>query len=141
MDADLDRFVLAQQETYATALEELRAGRKRSHWMWFVLPQLVGLGSSPMATEYGIHGLAEARAYAEHPVLGARLRECAQALLALRTHDPEAVLGTVDAMKLRSCMTLFAAAVPEEPVFHDVLAAFYDGRPDPRTQALLTGGG
>ncbi len=135
---DLQRFVDAQDDlrTYDTALAELRAGRKRSHWMWFVLPQLAGLGMSSTAQHFGIHGLAEARAYLAHPVLGPRLRDCARALADLDTADPVAVLGPIDALKLRSSMTLFARAEPGEPVFRQVLEQYYDGE-DPATLALL----
>ena len=135
---DLQRFVDAQDDlrTYDTALAELRAGRKRSHWMWFVLPQLAGLGMSRTAEHFGIHGVAEARAYLAHPVLGPRLRECARALADLDSHDPVAVLGPVDALKLRSSMTLFAHVAPDEPVFREVLDRYYDGA-DPATESLL----
>jgi uncharacterized protein (DUF1810 family) len=140
MGADLDRFVTAQDErgTYGTALAELRGGRKRSHWMWFVFPQVAGLGHSPTAQYYAISGLDEARAYLAHPVLGARLVECAQALTALRTGDPVAVLGGVDAQKLRSSMTLFAhAAGPDDTsagaAFRAVLDQYFDGQQDPET--------
>ncbi len=136
---DLQRFVDAQDDlrTYDTALAELRAGRKRSHWMWFVLPQLAGLGMSSTAQHFGIHGLAEARAYLAHPVLGPRLRDCARALADLDTADPVAVLGPIDALKLRSSMTLFARAEPGEPVFRQVLEQYYDGAEDPATVSLL----
>jgi uncharacterized protein (DUF1810 family) len=136
---DLQRFVDAQDDlrTYDTALAELRAGRKRSHWMWFILPQLAGLGMSSTAQHFGIHGLAEARAYLAHPVLGPRLRDCARALADLDTADPVAVLGPVDALKLRSSMTLFARAEPGEPVFRQVLEQYYDGAEDPATVSLL----
>lgn len=137
---DLERFVRAQDdhETYDRALAELRAGRKTSHWMWFVLPQVSGLGQSPTAEHFGLAGLAEARAYADHELLGPRLRECCRALLALDGDaTAERVLGTVDAMKLRSSMTLFARADPDEPLFTDVLDRFFDGVPDERTIALL----
>lgn len=133
----LERFVDAQAGVHEAALAELRAGRKEGHWMWFVLPQLAGLGHSAMATRYGIAGLAEAHAYVAHPVLGARLRECARALADLPTCDAVAVLGPVDAVKLRSSMTLFARAAPEEPVFGEVLDQFFGGEPDERTLALL----
>jgi uncharacterized protein (DUF1810 family) len=120
------------------AVAELRAGRKQGHWMWFVFPQLRGLGHSPTAQRYAISGLAEAQAYAADPQLGARLREAAQALLAL---GPEAsavdVLGPIDAMKLRSCATLFARATPEEPAFTALLERFYAGAPDEATLRLL----
>ena len=136
---DLERFVRAQDEmhTYDTALAELRAGRKRSHWMWFVFPQLAGLGRSSTAEHFGVRGAAEARAYLAHPVLGARLRACAQALADLDGHDPAAVLGPVDALKLRSSMTLFAHVAPDEPVFRAVLDRYYDGADDPATLSLL----
>ena len=136
---DLQRFVDAQDDlgTYDTALAELWSGRKRSHWMWFVFPQLAGLGVSSTAEHFGIHGLAEARAYLAHPVLGPRLRECARAMADRDGHDPVAVLGPVDALKLRSSMTLFAHADPDEPVFRQVLEQYYDGVEDPATLALL----
>lgn len=136
---DLQRFVDAQAGAYAGALAELRAGRKTGHWIWFVLPQLAGLGRSTTARAYGIGGLAEARAYVQHPLLGPRLRECAAALVSLDGHHPEAVLGPTDALKLRSSMTLFAAADPDERVFAAVLEKYYGGRPDPLTLELLRG--
>ena len=134
----LARFVEAQDRggTYATALAELRTGRKRSHWMWFVFPQLAGLGSSPTAQYYAIESLDEARAYLAHPVLGPRLRECAATLLALPDPDPHAVFGGVDALKLRSSMTLFLRASGEQ-VFADVLAGWFGGEADARTDELL----
>jgi uncharacterized protein (DUF1810 family) len=135
---DLERFVEAQSSTYPSVLAELRAGDKRSHWMWFVFPQVAGLGSSPTAQRYGITGLPEARAYLAHPVLGARLRECAAALLALGTSDPVEVLNSpVDAMKLRSSMTLFALADPDEPRFQQVLDRLYGGEQDQATLRTL----
>ena len=136
---DLRRFVTAQDEngTYDQALRELRAGRKTSHWMWFVFPQVAGLGRSHQARTYAISGLDEAREYLEHPVLGRRLRECCRALLALDGTSATAVLGGTDATKLRSSMTLFARADPEEPLFGEVLGAFFDGEPDAATDALL----
>jgi len=131
---DLQRFLDAQAGgTYEGALAELRAGRKRGHWIWFVLPQLRGLGLSPTSQHYGITGLDEARAFAAHPVLGPRLRECSAALLALDETHPVRVLGSVDAVKLRSCATLFEAAAPEEPVFTAVLERWFDGERDPAT--------
>lgn len=140
---DLERFVAAQdspgghgRSTYDDALAELRAGRKTSHWMWFVFPQLEGLGRSAMAQRYALAGLDEARAYLAHPVLGLRLVACAQALAALPGSDPEPVLGPVDAAKLRSSMTLFAAADPDEPAFSAVLRQYFDG-PDPATATRL----
>jgi uncharacterized protein (DUF1810 family) len=136
---DLHRFVDAQDGggTYSAALAELRAGAKRSHWMWFVFPQVAGLGRSPTAQHYAIRGLAEARAYLAHPVLGPRLRECARALTSLDTSDPVAVFGGIDAQKLRSSMTLFAAAATDEPVFGQVLDQFFDGVHDPATTSRL----
>ena len=135
----LDRFVDAQDAggTYDAALAELRAGRKRSHWMWFVLPQLRGLGRSEMAQRYGVADLAEARAYLAHPVLGPRLLECARALTALDTTDPVAVFGGVDAQKLRSSMTLFAHADPAEPLFQAVLGQYFGGAEDDATTSRL----
>ena len=131
---DLTRFHDAQAATYATALAELRAGEKRSHWMWFIFPQIAGLGQSPTARRYAIADLAEARAYLADPVLGPRLEEAARALL---THDAPAtaILGGIDAMKLRSSMTLFRAAGAE--VAGEVLARFFDGEADGATLDLL----
>ena len=139
---DLERFVRAQDEggTFQTALAELRSGRKRGHWMWFVLPQVAGLGRSDMARAYAVSGLPEARAYLRHPVLGPRLRECAEALDALETSDPVEVLGSIDATKLRSCMTLFERAAPEEKdarPFARVLDHFFGGRRDDATTGIL----
>ncbi|WP_416954796.1 DUF1810 domain-containing protein [Nocardioides sp. T5] len=137
---DLDRFVAAQDDhaTYDRALSELRAGRKTSHWMWFVFPQVAGLGQSPTAKHYELAGLEEARAYVDHEVLGPRLLACCRALLELDDGSTaERVLGSVDAMKLRSSMTLFARADPHQRVFPDVLDRFFDGGPDERTIALL----
>jgi uncharacterized protein (DUF1810 family) len=135
----LSRFEAAQDESgiYERAVLELRAGRKRSHWMWFVFPQLRGLGRSPMAQRYAISSLAEARAYLEHPVLGGRLIECARILAESRQHSAQDVLGVTDATKLRSSMTLFARICPEDSVFHVVLARYFDGQPDVNTQARL----
>ena len=134
---DLERFVVAQEDTYARALAELRAGRKTSHWMWWVFPQVAGLGTSGTSQAYAIADLAEARAYLRHDVLGPRLLECCRALLDLEDVSAERVLGSVDAMKLRSSMTLFAHADPSEPVFRDVLERLYDGHEDERTVQLL----
>ena len=135
----LQRFVDAQDDggTYEQALAELRAGRKRSHWMWFVFPQIAGLGHSAMAQQYALAGIDEARAYLAHPVLGPRLRDCAQALLELDVSDPVAVLGDIDAVKLRSSMTLFEIAAPDEPAFPGVLEKFYGGRRDDATISRL----
>jgi uncharacterized protein (DUF1810 family) len=137
---DLDRFVVAQDDrnTYDRALSELQAGRKTSHWMWFVFPQVSGLGQSPTAKHFELAGLDEAGAYLDHDVLGPRLLECCRTLLALDGGaTAEQVLGAVDAMKLRSSMTLFARADPDERVFSDVLDRFFDGTADERTIHLL----
>jgi uncharacterized protein (DUF1810 family) len=139
---DLDRFVTAQDrdETYAAALAELRAGHKRSHWMWFVFPQIAGLGRSGTAQKFAIADLDAARAYLGHPVLGPRLRECAEALTALPGTDPVQVLGPVDAMKLRSSMTLFAHAATDPDMrrlLRSVLEQYYAGQEDPATTARL----
>jgi uncharacterized protein (DUF1810 family) len=137
---DLERFVVAQDDgdTFQTALAELRAGAKRSHWMWFVFPQIAGLGSSPTARHYAIRSLAEAKAYLAHPVLGPRLRESAAALVELQGgDDADAILGSVDALKLRSSITLFARADPAQPVFAAVLERYYGGRADPATEDRL----
>ena len=135
----LERFVAAQDRggTYRDAVEELRAGAKVSHWMWFVFPQIAGLGVSTVAREYAISGLAEARAYLGHPVLGPRLLECAGILADTDGKSAEAILGPVDAMKLRSSMTLFGAADPEQAVFGAVLRKYFDGKPDEATLARL----
>jgi uncharacterized protein (DUF1810 family) len=136
----LERFVRAQDEggTYERALAELRAGRKRSHWMWFVFPQLAGLGSSAMSQTYAIGSLEEARAYLAHPLLGPRLLAAAAALRDLGGVRAEEVLGAVDALKLRSSLTLFALADPGEPLFGELLDGYFDGRRDERTVAALT---
>jgi len=136
----LQRFVDAQEDAaiYARALGELRAGRKRGHWIWFVFPQFAGLGSSPMSQAYAIRSLDEARAYLEHPVLGPRLRESTEALLAANSDtSAEAILGGIDAIKVRSSMTLFHRAAPEEPIFKYVLDRFYGGETDPETERRL----
>lgn len=135
---DLDRFVRAQEGYYAQALAELRAGRKTSHWIWFVLPQLRGLGRSSMAHAYGITGRAEAEAYLAHPVLGARLVECVEAMLAHSRLSALNILGDIDALKFRSCLTLFdAASASPGNVFRQALERFYGGERDATTLALL----
>ena len=132
----LERFRAAQDEhgTYRRAISELRAGAKTSHWMWFVFPQLDGLGQSSMSRTYAIASLAEARAYLEHPVLGPRLVQCARILAELQGPSAQQILGATDAMKLRSSMTLFAAAAPGEEIFAAVLAKYFGGLADPATQ-------
>jgi len=136
-DFDLERFVAAQDGVYDRALAELRAGRKTGHWIWFVFPQIAGLGQSEMSRIYAIGSLAEARAYLAHPVLGPRLREAAAAVLATHGRSAGEMLGSIDAVKLRSSMTLFLRAAPDEPAFRAVLDRFYDGRPDAATDAIL----
>ena len=135
----LRRFVAAQDEggTYDAALRELRAGRKTSHWMWFVFPQAAGLGRSAMAREYAIASLDEARAYLADPVLGPRLRESCEALLSGEGGSAEQILGGIDAMKLRSSMTLFEHAAPDEPLFGAVLDRYFGGERDPQTARRL----
>jgi uncharacterized protein (DUF1810 family) len=133
---DLRRFVTAQDAVLDDVLAELRAGRKRSHWMWFVFPQLAALGFSPMARHYGLRSLAEARAYLAHPVLGERLRRCCGLLLQLEGVSASEVFGHPDDLKLRSCLTLFQLAAPHEDVFRDCLARFYGGQPDASTVDL-----
>lgn len=137
MPSSLDRFVTAQARDYPQALAELRAGRKRTHWIWYVLPQLRELGRSPMAREYGITDRREAADYLAHPVLGPRLIECVQALLSHPDKTAVEMLGEVDAMKLRSCLTLFAAVAPHEPYFAQALQVFYRGEHDAQTLRLL----
>jgi uncharacterized protein (DUF1810 family) len=134
---DLDRFASAQEGVYDGVLEELRRGRKSGHWIWFIFPQVAGLGHSAMSQHYAITSLAEARAYLAHPVLGARLRECARIVAATTGRTALEIFGSIDAMKLRSSMTLFHRAAPDEPVFAEVLDRFYDGRPDDATDARL----
>jgi len=136
---DLRRFVAAQDAggTYDRATAELRAGRKTSHWMWFIFPQMAGLGYSPAAQTYAIRSLAEARAYLAHPVLGPRLMECAAIVIGGPGRTAEQVFGEVDAMKLRSSATLFMHAAPDEPVFRHVLDQYFDGVPDSATEQRI----
>lgn len=138
---DLQRFVEAQKRNYHDALAELRAGRKTSHWMWYVFPQIAGLGSSAMAQTYAIGSLAEAKAYLAHPLLGARLRDCVAAVNAVRGRTAHEIFGSPDDFKFRSSLTLFAAAAPDEPLFRQALAAYFAGEADPRTLAALERGG
>ena len=135
----LARFVAAQDRcgTYEAAVDELRAGSKRSHWMWFVFPQIAGLGRTPVSRRYAISSLAEARAYLAHPVLGRRLFECTRIVNDLRGRSAQDVFGGIDALKLRSSMTLFARADPANPIFGEVLDAYFDGAPDELTERLL----
>ena len=133
----LDRFLDAQRGDYAAALAEVRRGRKTSHWMWYIFPQIAGLGQSSTARYYSIRDLEEAREYYAHPVLGQRLREISSALLELRGSDPVAVFGGIDSMKLKSSMTLFAVAAPDDPLFQQVLDKYYDGEQDTLTLRIL----
>ncbi len=133
----LERFVDAQRGVMDGVLRELLSGRKTGHWIWFVFPQLEGLGRSEMARSYGIGSIEEARAYLAHSVLGERLRECVRALLAIDGSTAEQVLGPVDAMKVRSSMTLFHRAAPDDDLYPAVLARWYDGVPDPLTDRLI----
>ncbi|MEO6928838.1 MAG: DUF1810 domain-containing protein [Casimicrobiaceae bacterium] len=138
---NLARFVAAQAHDYSRALAEIRAGSKRTHWIWHVMPQLRGLGSSRRAMLYGIGSAEEARAYLAHPVLGPRLRECVAALNALATHDPVQVLGATDAVKFRSCLTLFRFADPADTGFSQALVAFFGGVADLKSLAMLNASG
>jgi uncharacterized protein (DUF1810 family) len=137
VEFDLGRFVLAQEGVYAGVLEELRRDRKDSHWIWFIFPQIAGLGTSWISQQYSIVSLDEARAYLAHPVLGARLRECAGIVLAAKGRSAAEIFGELDAMKVRSCMTLFHRAAPDEPLFEQVLDRYYGGVPDVLTDARL----
>jgi uncharacterized protein (DUF1810 family) len=136
---DLNRFIVAQDAdgTYERAVAELRRGHKTSHWMWFVFPQISGLGLSATSRHFAISSLAEAKAYLAHPLLGARLVECAQALTEASGRDATEILGGIDAVKLQSSMTLFGRADPDNPIFGDVLDHFFSGRPDPATDERL----
>jgi len=127
---DLDRFVRAQAGVYEQALAELRRGRKSGHWMWFVFPQIAGLGRSPTAQAFAIASFDEARAYLAHPILGPRLTTCVRAVNALPSHDAVSIFGSIDALKFRSSMTLFDAADPAEPAFAEALRKFFGGQPD-----------
>ena len=134
---DSFKFILAQTHTYEKALEEIKTGMKRTHWMWFIFPQLRGLGMSNMAYKYGIADLDEAKAYLAHDVLGARLIEISTELLKLEESDPEIIFGDIDAMKLRSSMTLFSLVSEKDSVFHRVLQKFFKGKSDAKTLKLL----
>ncbi len=136
-DFDLDRFVAAQAGVFDTVLAELRAGRKRSHWIWFIFPQIAGLGRSATAQRYAIGSLAEARAYLAHPLLGARLRTCCAIVAAIEGRAIDDIFGYPDDLKFRSSMTLFAQAAPNEPLFQACLDKYFGGIPDPETLARL----
>ncbi|THF59754.1 DUF1810 domain-containing protein [Ollibium composti] len=134
---DLQRFVDVQSPVFETVLRELRDGRKASHWMWFVFPQIAGLGASPMAQRYAIGSLDEARGYLGHPVLGQRLKACVVALLDVSGRSAHEIFGSPDDVKLCSSLTLFATAAPDEPLFARALDRFFDGRKDPATLERL----
>ena len=134
---DLERFVQAQEPVYATVLDELRAGRKQSHWMWFIFPQIAGLGRSSMAQRYAIANDDEAADYLAHPVLGPRLRECATIVLSLKGASANEIFGDPDDMKFRSSMTLFADTAPDEAVFQACIDKYFDGEADPETLARV----
>jgi uncharacterized protein (DUF1810 family) len=137
MPYDLERFLAEQEPVYEGVLEELRRGRKTGHWIWFIFPQVAGLAHSDMSRRFAIASLAEARAYLAHPVLGARLRECTWVVLTAGGRTAVEIFGSTDAMKLRSCMTLFHRASPNEPVFARVLDEYYGGVADEATDARL----
>lgn len=134
---ELDRFTQAQEDVYEQALSEIHGGRKRSHWMWFIFPQLHGLGVSDISQEYAIKSLDEARAYLHHPVLGPRLLECCQAAVDVEDRSARDIFGTPDDLKLRSCATLFARVSPPGSVFERLLDRFFDGQPDDKTLHLI----
>lgn len=133
----LDRFLEAQERMYEIALKEIKNGEKESHWMWYIFPQLRGLGKSQMAYAYGINGLEEAKSYLDHPILSTRLIEISEALLKHKDQNIEDILGGIDAMKLRSSMTLFACVSKNDSFFHKVLDCFYKGKKDDRTLKLI----
>ena len=135
----LDRFLVAQEKSYETVLLELKNGRKRSHWMWYIFPQLKALGYSETALYYGIADIEEAKSYLAHPILNARLVACCEAILLYKDKSALRILGDIDAMKLKSSMTLFALASEEEnTIFHQVLTQFYDGKMDTKTKEILS---
>lgn len=134
---DLQRFLQAQERDHEAVLDELRAGRKRSHWIWYVFPQIAGLGSSAMSQKYAISSCEEARAYAEHPVLGPRLRECTQLVLDVQGRTAEQIFPYPDDLKFRSCMTLFARCAADPALFRAALDKYFGGEPDPRTLEIL----
>lgn len=138
MTSDLARFAQAQEGIFERALAELTAGRKQSHWMWFVFPQVAGLGHSTMAQRYAIADLNEARAYLAHPILGPRLKQCTQAVLAVDGKTAHDIFGTPDDLKFRSSMTLFAAAAPDEPLFRAALGKYFGGEADALTLSKLS---
>ena len=136
-DYNLQRFLDAQERVYDTVLAELRAGRKSSHWIWFIFPQITGLGHSAMAQQLAIASLDEANAYLEHPVLGQRLRECTQLVLDVNGRSAEEIFGYPDHLKFRSCMTLFLTAATDDTIFNNALLKYFDGKPDQKTFDIL----
>jgi len=134
---DLQRFVAAQAAVYERVRAELKNGRKQSHWMWFIFPQIAGLGRSAMSTRYAISSLTEAEAYLKHPILGPRLRECIRLVMLVQGRSAYEILGSPDDMKFHSCLTLFSYAAPEEQLFRDALEKYYDGAEDSLTMAKL----
>lgn len=134
----LPRFVEAQDRVYELVCNELALGEKTSHWMWFIFPQLKGLGRSPIAKHYGLASAAEALAYWQHPILGQRLKECMQLVLAQRNTTARDIFGSPDDLKFKSCLTLFAQVAPEEPMFQQALTRFFGGKPDESTLQLLS---
>jgi uncharacterized protein (DUF1810 family) len=134
---NLHRFLDAQEGVYATILQELQAGRKSSHWIWFIFPQIAGLGHSAMAHQFAITSLDEANAYLKHPVLGPRLKACTRLVLDLKSRSAEEIFGYPDNLKFRSCMTLFMSAAPDNALFKNVLLKYFDGKPDQLTLDIL----
>ena len=134
---NLERFVTAQENVYAAVVEELGVGRKRSHWMWFIFPQAAGLGMSATSRKFAIQSLDEARAYLAHPLLGARLRQCTQLVMNVEGRTAEEIFGSIDSVKLRSCLTLFDAA-SDEQLFRDAIEKYYCGETDQRTLQILS---
>ena len=140
MKDDLDRFVSAQEHIYQTALSEIQDGKKLSHWIWYIFPQLRGLGHSYRSEYYGIENIDEAKSYLTHPILGARLLEITEVLLKLNENDPLKVMGSPDDLKLKSCMTLFAYISENDSIFHRVLDKYFGGARDERTLSMIKGG-
>jgi uncharacterized protein (DUF1810 family) len=138
-EMNLSRFLEAQAQDYTVALQEVKRGRKTSHWMWYIFPQVKGLGRSEAAVYYAINNIAEATAYLNHPVLGTRLEEITHVLLQLPTNDPVAVFGGIDSVKLRSCMTLFSLVENTSPVFQQVLDKYFGGVRDRKTLDIISG--
>ncbi|MBB3387540.1 uncharacterized protein (DUF1810 family) [Rhizobium sp. BK275] len=140
LDYDLHRFIEAQNGVYEQALAELKTGRKRSHWMWFIFPQIAGLGTSSMAEKYAIRSAEEASAYLADPILGSRLLRCVEAILSINDRSAHDIMGAPDDLKLRSSMTLFAAVSDHGSPFHEAIERFYDGKFDERTISILSAG-